>query len=230
MHPANSVGLPCGTFSGSIAGEIWGQTLQQRWWEGDSEWNVSHERTRFISWSMIYFINMNSASPAIVLANLLRFLFVNIIHALQLSCFILLNTNRRAKQGRLGNEATIVLIVSACWISACVSCMCRDSCPGSYQNFVACSQEDSCDARYSALLHSHSESSPWVCRHSHALSQSLFLSHKHTHTSTGTTDSGIISEPSKPSVDEQIDHYLIELQMYASVITQTLMRTEYSTT
>ena len=62
------------------------------------------------------------------------------------------------------------------------------------------------------------------------LSFSLTHTHTHTHTSTGTTDSGIISEPSKPSVDEQIDHYLIELQMYASVITQTLMRTEYSTT
>ena len=173
-----SVGLPCGTFSGSTAGEIWGQNLQQRWWEGDSEWNVSHERTGFISWSMIYCINMNPASPAIVLASLPLFcslVCVNMIHALQLPCVVLLNTNWRTQteehsRGGLGRRRLPFTIVSACWISVCVSCMCRDSCPGSYQNFVACSQEDSCDARYSALLHSRSElSSTWVFRHPHTL-------------------------------------------------------------
>jgi len=51
------------------------------------------------------------------------------------------------------------------------------------------------------------------------------MSHSLTY-STGTTDSGIMSEP---SVDQQIDHCLIQIQTYASVITHTLRRTEYST-
>ena len=74
----------------------------------------------------------------------------------------------------------------------------------------------------------HSESFPQVTLILTAFAN-LSLTHVHT-ISTGTTDSGIITEPSKPSVDQQINHYLIQLQMYASMVTQTLMRTEYSTT